>query len=273
MAHNVAQGKVMARVARDTGLHLATGHQRHYSVLYEDAKQLLQAGLLGQIHHIRAQWHRGNLPGRDSWKPPVPGGEIAQDDFASAKVRKGQVIDPIADQLQRMRKLLDRERTPRNWTCLKKQVGKWTTWDADKTVDAAKYGYESRSLGDRERTAWRNLIRWRLWQRTGGGLMAELGSHQLDAASIFISALRQDGKKTHPLCVYASGGRHVFPHDRDCEDHVYCMFEFLVPSTNRATTWAIWIASWRIRIPRPGYPAYDPESAPAQEDRRDVFVD
>ena len=32
------------------------------------------------------------------------------------------------------------------------------------------------------------LIRWRLWDRTGAGLMAELGSHQLDAAGIFIHA-------------------------------------------------------------------------------------
>ena len=55
------------------------------------------------------------------------------------------------------------------------------------------------------------LCRWRLWERTGGGLMAELGSHQLDAASIFISALRSDGKKAHPLTVHAVGGRHIFP--------------------------------------------------------------
>ena len=46
-----------------------------------------------------------------------------------------------------------------------------------------------------EVTAMAELCRWRLWERTGGGLMAELGSHQLDAAGIFISALRKDGKK------------------------------------------------------------------------------
>ena len=57
--------------------------------------------------------------------------------------------------------------------------------------------------------------------------MAELGSHQLDASSIFISALsREKGKKVHPLNVHAVGGRHLFPVDRDADDHVYCMFEF-----------------------------------------------
>jgi len=66
-----------------------------------------------------------------------------------------------------------------------------------------------------------------LWDRTGGGLMAELGSHQLDAASIFISALSQKtGKHVHPLTVHAVGGRHIFPLDRDADDHVYCSFEF-----------------------------------------------
>lgn len=60
--------------------------------------------------------------------------------------------------------------------------------------------------------------------------MAELGSHQLDAATIFCSALRKDGKKAHPLTVHAVGGRHIFPdNDREVEDHVYCMFEFPGP--------------------------------------------
>ena len=39
-----------------------------------------------------------------------------------------------------------------------------------------------------DRPAIEELIRWRLWDRTGAGLMAELGSHQLDAASIFLHA-------------------------------------------------------------------------------------
>ena len=59
--------------------------------------------------------------------------------------------------------------------------------------------------------------------------MAELGSHQLDAASIFCSALRQDGKKAHPLTVHAVGGRSIFPLDREAEDHVYCTYEFPGP--------------------------------------------
>lgn len=104
---------------------------------------------------------------------------------------------------------------------------------------ALKYGYQVKELtglsdadlkklrrNNRTRSAVEELICWRLWQRTAGGLMAELGSHQLDASSIFISAQGPKGTHVHPLTVTGVGSRSVFPADRDCDDHVYCMFEF-----------------------------------------------
>ena len=73
MAHSVHECKDMARVAEQTGLILATGHQRHYNILYANAVDSIQRGVLGELHYIRAQWNRGNLPGqRDSWQPPLP---------------------------------------------------------------------------------------------------------------------------------------------------------------------------------------------------------
>ena len=231
MAHNVAQCKLMGRVARDNKLYLATGHQRHYSVLYDNAVHMLKWGLLGEVHHIRAQWHRGNLPGRDSWKQPLPGGEVARMDDPARKPRfkKGERFDLINWQLRDLKNKLKRENDPAKLELLRRQVAQWTQWDADKSIDPMAYGYQSLEMGGRERTAMEELIRWRLWERTGGGLMAELGSHQLDAASIFISALRDDGQKAHPLTVHAVGGRHIFPFDREAEDHVYCTFEFPAP--------------------------------------------
>ncbi|HBE72314.1 MAG TPA: gfo/Idh/MocA family oxidoreductase [Planctomycetaceae bacterium] len=221
MAHNVAQCKYMARVAKETGLHLATGHQRHYSVLYDNAVHMLRTGLLGQLHHIRAQWHRGNLPGNDSWKMPLPGGELGAD---------GKLLDPIFDRWQALNAAYERETNPAKKHELMMQRNQWAAWTQDAKVEADKHGYLHETLSDgRERTAMEELCRWRLWERTGGGLMAELGSHQLDAATIFCSALRSDNKKAHPLTVHAVGGRHIFPLDRDAGDHVYCMFEFPGP--------------------------------------------
>ena len=61
--------------------------------------------------------------------------------------------------------------------------GDFDTWFAkvapeDRNIDYAKYGYKSVD----------ELVRWRLSNRTGEGLMAELGSHQLDACSILLKA-------------------------------------------------------------------------------------
>ena len=229
MAHSVAQCKEMARVSKSQNVLLATGHQRHYSILYDNAVNLLRWGMLGEIQFIRAQWHRGNLPGRDSWEMPIPGGQ---------KTKDGKVVDPIVSQLKRFKdqyvKLVRNQKAGRRidhdrLALLQRQIAQWTEWNLDKRTKAEDFGYEAMMLGDYKRTALEELVRWRLWDRTGGGLMAELGSHQLDAATIFISALRQDGKKAHPLSVHAVGGRHTFPYNRDADDHVYCTFEFPGP--------------------------------------------
>ena len=83
---------------------------------------------------------------------------------------------------------------------------------ADSDVAAELFGYTEKQLPDgAPRTPLEELIRWRLWNRTGGGLMAELGSHQLDAAGIFISAMHGKGKKVKPLTVTAIGNRSIFP--------------------------------------------------------------
>jgi len=226
MAHNVAQCKVMARLAAASQdqdgnpIHLATGHQRHYNVKYDNAVNLIRWGLLGQLHHIRAQWHRGNLPGGDSWKMPLPGGE---------KTANGEVFDKIVLETQSRQKRLKSARNPDDIFRLQQELALFEAWDADKHIDPKEFGYRDFTLGDKLFPAAEELHRWRIFDRTGAGLMAELGSHQLDAVSIFLSSLRDDGKKVHPLSVHAVGGRHIMPMDREAEDHVYCMFEFPGP--------------------------------------------
>lgn len=204
MAHSVAQCKNMGRVAAKLQLHLATGHQRHYSILYDNAVDTIRQGLLGDVHHIRAQWHRGNLPGNDSWQPPLPDDEKLLKDIAKLE-------DSLKDATTKPEAIVKRIEQ------LKNQL-------EDKTVDAAKHGYQEHSLPARTISPLEELIRWRLFNRTGGGLMAELGSHQLDASGIFCSAQRTE--KARPLSVTAVGVRSLFPHDRDVDDHVHCIYEY-----------------------------------------------
>jgi predicted dehydrogenase len=187
MGWNIRQCKAMIRAAEETGMFLSIGHQRHYSMLYAQANEIVHSGVLGDISHIRALWHRNNVrpntdartkdqrPLLDSWWPIIP--------------------------------------------------------EEDRSALAAgirRHGYKTIE----------ELVRWRLYTRTGGGLMAELGSHQLDACSIFLrwpdDAPRDHaGKKKRPLCVTAVGGTHFYGvrggaanDDREVEDHVYCIYEF-----------------------------------------------
>jgi predicted dehydrogenase len=171
MAHNITDCKKMIHVAKEENRLLAVGHQRHYSVLYDNANDLVRQGILGDIKFIRASWHRNNsFPGKDSWLK-----EIRPED-------KKELADKVS-----------------------------------------QYGFDNLE----------ELVNWRLYNKTGGGLMAELGSHQMDACSIFLG-------KVHPLAVMGYGGKNFYhvkgvgskdkQNDRrEIDDHVYVTLEFPGP--------------------------------------------
>ena len=46
---------------------------------------LVRRGLIGDLHCICAQWHRDNLPEKDSWKQPIPK-NAKRDDALSEKL-------------------------------------------------------------------------------------------------------------------------------------------------------------------------------------------
>ncbi|MGW8256645.1 MAG: Gfo/Idh/MocA family protein [Thermoguttaceae bacterium] len=222
MGHSVHECKEMARTAKQTNLLLATGHQRHYNILYANAVDSIQRGLLGQVHYIRAQWHRGNLPGHDSWQQPMPKEAKPNDPQADALLKK----------LKSWKSHLARA-DGREIDLWQVKVNQLRAQIAD-VVDAAKYGYQQELIKDGsgkvvyDAPPIEELIRWRLWDRTGGGLMAELASHQLDAAGMFVAAAH-GGKKQHPLSIAVSADRPLFPPDRDIDGHIYCIVDFPAP--------------------------------------------
>ena len=226
MGHSVHECKEMARVSEQTGLYLATGHQRHYNILYDNAVDTLKRGLLGDLHYIRAQWHRGNMPGSDSWQQPMP------KDLKPGDVQAERLAKDLKSWQRKLASVTSGTEIE-EWT-KKVNQKKAQLADAQLQGKVEGFGYEAKQYKDADgkvlydRPAAEELIRWRLWDRTGGGLMAELGSHQLDAASIFISAMH-GGKKQYPLNVAAAANRPIFPMDRDVNDHVYCLFEFPAP--------------------------------------------
>ncbi len=194
MAHNITECKQMCRVARETNKVLGIGHQRHYSALYDNANSLITSGALGDIRHIRASWHRNNaqkvIAKNSDGSLKI---DEATGDFAYERDDDGNYLyydswkPPYMDG--------DREIN------LKKA--------AYKALDGKTYSYDNHD----------ELVRWRLYDKTGAGLMAELGSHQLDACSIFL------GKK-HPVAVTGFGGTYYYEDNREVDDHVFVNFEF-----------------------------------------------
>ena len=292
MAHTVAECKEMARASEQYKKHCATGHQRHYNILYDHVVAMIQSGVLGDLHYIRAQWHRNNQPAddspnassreiRDSWRQPIPW-EIKMDRSELDEMRQtligaknelhakdlspdrkrllerqvGRLEVQIAEHTRLDRILANFERgltatnlTPAARALLEKQVAQAKAQIADKVLvnggehkgfmykSAKEYGYVTEEMSidgalPYNRPATEELLRWRLYDRTSAGLMAELGSHQLDAANIFLAAMF-GGKKQYPLSVSATATRTIFPKDlealpidRDVEDHMHCVYDY-----------------------------------------------
>lgn len=191
MARDVSRCKGMITTAKDTGKLLSIGHQRHYSSLYAQALELVESDLLGDIKHIRALWHRNN-----SW----PYIKSASDE---AKYAMEFGLPYYNDSW---------------WKPVPKEdavaFANLTAEEKKKIFfdNPEKYGFKDAG----------ELIRWRISEKTGGGLMAELGSHQLDASSIILGHVK-------PLAVSGVGGKFFYGpnrNDRESDDSVFVTFEF-----------------------------------------------
>jgi len=54
---------------------LQTGLQRRYSTFYQTVKQMVDKGILGDVHHMHAQWHRNMINKPSALWTMKPGGE------------------------------------------------------------------------------------------------------------------------------------------------------------------------------------------------------
>ena len=207
MAKTVAQCKDMIQVARANNRLLAVGHQRHYSTTYDNANHLIRQGYLGEIRHIRALWHRNNgqpIYARRGATLEYNDNGHARWSNPDAPLEYDANGNPIVVLGTKERNGLISDGKPLYWDSWSRGIP-----DKDRGVDFAKHGYGS----------LHELIAWRLYDKYGAGLMAELGSHQLDACSIFLG-------KVHPLSVSGYGGKYHFRDNREVDDHVFAQFEF-----------------------------------------------
>jgi predicted dehydrogenase len=67
-------------------------------------------------------------------------------------------------------------------------------------------------------SALEHRLNWRLYKATSGGLMTELGSHQLDIANWILG--------TPPKRVMASAGLDTWRDGRDVFDNIFCIYDY-----------------------------------------------
>jgi predicted dehydrogenase len=73
------------------------------------------------------------------------------------------------------------------------------------------------------------LVRWRLYEKYSGGLLAELGSLLFDSAAMLVAAApNHDPKRPYPLSVAGSGSQVLHDPQGDIDDHVHCIFEYAI---------------------------------------------
>ena len=92
MAHSVHECKDMARVAEQTGRILAVGHQRHYSILYDNAVETIRRGTDGRGRTTSApNGIAATCPAHDSWQQPMPPGVKPDDPQAKELVEAARI--------------------------------------------------------------------------------------------------------------------------------------------------------------------------------------
>ncbi|MGH9843796.1 MAG: Gfo/Idh/MocA family protein [Blastocatellia bacterium] len=77
---------------------------------------------------------------------------------------------------------------------------------------------------DKHWAALEKKLNWRLYKTYSAGLMAELGSHQLDVVNWFLGA--------HPKRVFAAGGIEYFRDGREVYDNISCLYEYELKGAN-----------------------------------------
>jgi predicted dehydrogenase len=72
LAHTVEQGAEMVKAWEKSGKIVQVGTQNRSNTLYQKAREMLQAGMIGDIHFVRAFWYRNSLDNAPAWRYNIP---------------------------------------------------------------------------------------------------------------------------------------------------------------------------------------------------------
>lgn len=72
LAHTIEQGEEMVAAAKKAGKVVQVGTQNRSNSLYQKAKEMVEEGLIGDVHYVRAFWYRNSLDNNPAWRYNIP---------------------------------------------------------------------------------------------------------------------------------------------------------------------------------------------------------
>jgi len=72
LAHTIEQGEEMLRAAEKSGKVIQVGTQNRSNSLYKQAKEMVEQGMIGDVHYVRAFWYRNSLEDNPAWRYKIP---------------------------------------------------------------------------------------------------------------------------------------------------------------------------------------------------------
>lgn len=72
LAKTIEQGWEIIKAWQKSGKIVQVGTQNRSSSLYKKAKELVEQGLIGDVHYVRAYWYRNSPPKEPAWRYNIP---------------------------------------------------------------------------------------------------------------------------------------------------------------------------------------------------------
>jgi predicted dehydrogenase len=72
LAHTIEEGEEIIREWKKTNKVVQVGTQNRSSSLYRKAKEMIQQGMVGDVHYVRAFWYRNSTTDNPAWRYVIP---------------------------------------------------------------------------------------------------------------------------------------------------------------------------------------------------------
>jgi len=72
LAHTIEEGEKILHAAENSKCVVQVGTQNRSNSLYTRAKEMVAAGMIGEVHYTRAFWYRNSLDDAPAWRYPIP---------------------------------------------------------------------------------------------------------------------------------------------------------------------------------------------------------